>query len=98
MAGFKIETKLRPAYYTEPMCTPTKVLFHCWSQESNIIRTSLSGGHPGGIVSGIMGIVETENGRVMKIRPEHIRFVPGEFDAYIWDDEEAMTNNDKDRT
>lgn len=92
MAGLRIETRLRPAYYKEPHCTPTKVLFHCWSQESNVVRPSpLKGGHPGGTISGILAIVETEDGRVMKVRPEHIRFVSGEFDGYSWDDEEVTS-------
>lgn len=95
MAGFRIETKLRPAYYKEPKCEPTKVLFHCWSHESNVIPPSvLRSGHQGGVVAGVLAIVETEDGRIMKIGPEHIRFVPGEFNAYCWGDEEVTDGPD----
>lgn len=89
MAGFRIETRLRPAYVELSPGNYCKVLFHCWSQESVIHPPSIRGaGYPGGTVSGIRAIVENEEGKVWKVEPKHLRFVPGEFDGYSWDDEE----------
>ena len=90
MAGFIIETKLRPAYVELSPGNSRKVLFHCWSQESEVLAPSIGrGGHQGGVVSGIMAIVENEEGKVWKVRPDRLKFVPGEFDGYSWDDEEV---------
>ena len=50
--------------------------FHCWSLESEIIEPSyLRNGHQGGAVSTTIGIVELENGQVIKVRPERIKFI-----------------------
>ena len=75
MAGFRIETKLRPAWVGK-----AKVLFHCWGQESEVFKN--------GLAVYTVGIVEYSNGMIRKVTPERIRFVPGEFDAYSWGDEE----------
>lgn len=49
--------------------------FHCWEQMSEVIMPSpLKGGHPGGVVSGVMAIVETEDGIVHRVRPEDLAF------------------------
>lgn len=88
MAGFRIETKLRPAYVVVSPDNYVKVLFHCWSQESELYAPSVRrGGHQGGTVSGMMAIVEGADGRVWKVRPDKLKFVPGEFDGYSWGDE-----------
>lgn len=92
MAGFRIETKLRPAYVEVSPGNYVKVLFHCWSQESEVVAPSVRrGGHQGGVVSGMVAIIEKEDGRVWRVRPDKLKFVPGEFDGYSWGDE-----NDRD--
>lgn len=85
MAGVNIETRLRPAYVKTITGSIEKALFHCWSQESAIYAPSvIRGGHNGGVVSGMVAIVELEDGHIIKVEPEHVRFVPGEFDRYCW--------------
>ncbi len=75
MAGFTLETKLRPAWVGK-----AKVLFHCWGQESEVFKN--------GVTVYTVGIVEYGSGMIRKVTPERIRFVPGEFDGYSWGDEE----------
>ena len=49
-------------------------LFHCWEQWSNVVDASpMVGGHPGGQVSYVMGIVEFDNG-VRRVDPTLIKF------------------------
>lgn len=60
-------------------------LFHCWSQESEVYAPSLlRGGHNGGVVAGVVGIVEYEDGKVCKAYPEHIRFCDHIFKDYAF--------------
>ena len=48
--------------------------FHCWEQYSKPIEPSpMIGGHPGGVVSYTIGIVEFENG-ISRIDPTLIKF------------------------
>ena len=50
--------------------------FHTWEQYSQPVEASLMiGGHPGGIVSFIMGIVEFSDGSVKRVPIESIQFV-----------------------
>lgn len=81
MAGFSIEIARRPCYVDGK-----KAMFHCWSQESHVVAPSpLVGGHSGGTVSGVMGIVEFEDGRITKVYPSGIRFADGGgFEQYVF--------------
>lgn len=48
--------------------------FHCWEQYSDVVDASpLRGGHPGGQVSQVFGIVEFKDG-VRRVEPFHIKF------------------------
>lgn len=48
--------------------------FHTWEQWSNVVNASpLRGGHPGGQVSQVYGIVEFKNG-VRRVDPTKIKF------------------------
>ncbi len=48
--------------------------FHAWEQWSNVVDASpLMGGHPGGQISEIFGIVEFKDG-VRRIKPNNIKF------------------------
>lgn len=86
MAGFTVETKLRPCYIIGND-SKTKALFHCWSFHSDIYAPSVMiGGHGGGVVARTGAIVELEDGSVTVVHPESIRFVPGIFDEYGWED------------
>ena len=63
-----------------------KALFHCWEQWSDVVAASiLKGGHPGGQISEIYGIVELEDGTVKKVYPQLIRFIDNQFNDYAWE-------------
>lgn len=48
--------------------------FHCWEQWANVVDASpMVGGHPGGQVSYVMGIIEFDNG-VRRVDPTLIKF------------------------
>ena len=54
-------------------------LFHCWSHVSEIVPPALTiNGHKGGVISETFAIVESEDGRIIRVRPEKIRFVLSE--------------------
>lgn len=53
-----------------------KCLFHCWEQWSQVIEPSLmTGGHPGGQISQMFGIVEFEDGSVKRVHPYEVKFI-----------------------
>ena len=99
MASINIHYPLRPCYV--PNCrkvrNPEKGLFHCWSHESEVIPPSpLMGGHNGGVVAGVVGIVELEDGSIIKVYPTDIRFCDNEFDNYAFPekhDEKGVAEN-----
>lgn len=71
MATFSIGPKLRPCLYKDK-----KALFHCWFQVSEIVAPSImNGGHGGGVISGVLGLVEDEDGYMHKVYPEKIQFL-----------------------
>lgn len=54
-------------------------LFHCWSHVSEIVPPALTvNGHKGGVIPETFAIVEAEDGRIIRVRPEKIRFILGE--------------------
>lgn len=80
MAGFTIETKLRPCMVWET----EKGLFHCWGNEAYVCEPSiLLGGAPGGQVYRTYALIELEDGSVHEVYPEDFRFIPnGIFKQY----------------
>lgn len=75
----KIGFKLRPCIVNQQ-----RALFHCWEQKSEIIPPSpMVGGHSGGAVNQILGIIEREDGTIHKAYPEEIRFIDGEAKRYL---------------
>lgn len=53
-----------------------KALFHCWVHKSEVVPPSLMmGGHSGGIVSGVLGLVEYEDGTINQVYPSRIKFL-----------------------
>ncbi len=53
-----------------------KALFHGFEHRSEIVPPSpLKGGHSGGEIKGVIGIVEYEDGAIHKVNPEEIRFI-----------------------
>lgn len=89
MAGLTIETKLRPCYIIGHKNVKKKALFHGWDFISNVVDASpLIGGHPGGVIAYTAAIVELEDGSITLIHPQSIRFVPGIFEEYTWNEKE----------
>lgn len=81
MAAGKIEIgfKLRPCIVGQQ-----RALFHCWEQRSEVVPPSpMVGGHSGGAVSQILGIIEREDGTIHKAYPEEIRFIDWEAKRYF---------------
>lgn len=49
--------------------------FHCWEQYSEVVGESpLRGGHAAGQISCVLGIVELEDGSIVKVYPYRIQF------------------------
>ena len=79
---FEITDEKRPCWYKGQ-----KAMFHRWAQRSEIVAPSpMVGGHGGGTLYWIAGIIEFENGTICEAMPEHIRFADGgEFNEYDFD-------------
>ena len=65
-----------------------KAIFHFWGNRSKIAPPSnLLGGHNGGVVSGVVGIVEIEDGTILCVTdPTAIRFTDNIFSEYSFDE------------
>lgn len=94
MASLKLDTR-RICW-----CQNKKVMFHCWSNVTNIVPPSpLAGGDLGGVLTNTYGIVEFESGEVKQVRPEEIIFADGgDFKEYLFRydleaDDNQPTNN-----
>lgn len=73
-----INNELRPCYYGKE-----KGLFHCWEHYSKPIEASpLVGGTPAGCFSQIFGLVENENGEIVRVEPFKIRFIDDMINSY----------------
>lgn len=77
------------SYSLRPCIVKNKhALFHIWEQKSEIIPPSMMvGGHGGGVVSSVFGIIEYEDGTIHKCYPDEIRFIDGLHSDYFWLDE-----------
>lgn len=68
--------------------------FHTWEQWANVVDASpMVGGHPGGQVSYVMGIVEFDNG-VRRVDPVKIKFCD-ETNAILKDFNEMKKLNEE---
>ena len=68
---------------------PQNALFHGWSCEYDVITPSaLKGGHPGGVVSHMVGIVELSDGQVVEVAPKCIQFIDNKHQEYAFPQEE----------
>lgn len=71
--NIKVSIEGRPCYVDGK-----KAMFHIWSVKQEIVPPSpFKGGHSGGVVSGIVGIVEFEDGTVAEVYPCGIQFADG---------------------
>lgn len=85
--GISVKTNLRPCVLTKyGDKSKYKALFHCWIHYSNVIPPSnVVGGHNGGQVSDVYGLVELEDGSVEIVSPKSIRFLDSPFNDYAWE-------------
>lgn len=59
-------------------------LFHCWEHISEIIEPSpLKGGHSGGVISATVGLVELDDGSIIKVYPTSLRFIDNKVTQYF---------------
>lgn len=58
-------------------------LFHCWEHQAEPIP-------PGGQFSRVCGLVELEDGHIMRVAAHTIRFIDNMHSEYIWGELEAQ--------
>lgn len=83
LSNIEIVKELRPC-----IVNGKKALFHTWEQKSEIVETNpiLGDYIGGGIISWVAGIIETEDGQVIRVHPSSIRFVDNKIQEYAFDD------------
>lgn len=87
MARVLPEIRMRPCLVRQKDGSQAKALFHCWAYDVYVKEPSLLlGGSPGGPVCSLWGIVEMEDGEVVGVPPEKIRFLDNKFQDYAWPD------------
>lgn len=81
-----VKPRLRPCFVDGK-----RALFHRWVDHANVVDESLlRGGHPGGQLWTVFGIVEFEDGTVKETYPSKIQFVPNaDFAECSWGTEEG---------
>lgn len=92
MAGLNCEIK-----WETRLCEVTGELgyFHCWEHWSNVVAASpLRGGHPGGQIGQVYGIVEF-SGEVRRVDPSKIRFKDETNDVLRMMNEQCRSFNDE---
>ena len=63
----------RPCYFKG-----RRAMFHRWTEYKNVVPPSpLAGGHCGGNISVLYGLIETEDGKCKLVLPENIQFADG---------------------
>ena len=63
-------------------------LFHRWVDEAEVIPPSpLRGGHEGGQMWVVYGMVEYEDGNVQLVYPQQIKFIDHMHSNYAWEEE-----------
>ena len=87
MAHVLPEIHLRLCLVRQKDGSRAKALFHCWAYEAYVKKESFHLiGVPQGQVCHLWGIVELENGEVVGVPPEEIRFLDNKFQDYAWPD------------
>lgn len=104
MALMKFELGLRPCRVTTYKADEKRkwmivghetvnALFHCWAHKSNVVEPSpMVGGHPGGVVSGLVGIVEFVHGDIHEVNPCDITFLDNKHEEYAFPEEKEKEN------
>ena len=82
-----IEFTLRPCIVRGEE-SAKNALFHRWVDVAEVIPPSpIRGGHGGGQLWCVYGIVEFEDGSVQKVFPERIRFIDRMHSEFAWEEE-----------
>ncbi len=97
MAVCKIETgvSLRPCVLLGNKAHPDeRALFHRWVDRAYIVPPSpMVGGDPGGQMWNVYGLVELEDGSVIKVPASSIRFLDNRFGDYSWEKKRPITDS-----
>lgn len=73
------------------VCGTLKALFHRWSDVSEIVDPSpFEGKQAGGIIKGVVGIVELENGKIETTLPQNIQFLDNYIKEYNFSEPEEL--------
>ena len=83
ISDIEVKRELRPCLIVNGD-TENKALFHMWEQNSQIIPSPMVGGHAGGVISTVMGIVELEDGSVIRVAPYQVQFTDNKIQEYIF--------------
>ena len=85
LADITIKQNLRPCLVNDK-----KALFHGWHEFSDVLDPSpLMLGHSGGQVKMLFGIIEDENGQIVTVKPNSIRFIDNKIQEYNFDEDNA---------
>ena len=83
MAGLNGTITIQGLQYRPCMVDGKRALFHKWEHLSYVMPPSLMiGGHNGGTVQYVVGIIEYEDGTVKEVPPEEIRFTDNPMKDY----------------
>ena len=87
MAGLSGGIKFLSAEYRPCIIKGRKALFHRWAVKARVISPGCSfGGHPGGRLWALVGIVEDEDGAVHECYPYEIRFCDDRLKEYAFNE------------
>lgn len=88
MAGINGTITFSDSQYRPCVVNEKKALFHRWEQRSEIVPPSpMVGGHNGGVIMGLVGIVEFEDGTIGRREPGSIRFTDNKFKEYCFENQ-----------
>lgn len=68
-----------------------KALFHMWFECAKVVPPSpMVGGHSGGIIKDVFGLVEFEDGSVSEVYPYEIKFLDSPFIDYYFNEKDCV--------
>lgn len=80
MTGFGGKITVTNSEYRPCLVNGKNALFHRWEDASRLVPPSPAvGGHPGGRVSGVLAIVEFEDGTVDEVPPSAVKFLDSDW-------------------
>lgn len=86
LSDITVKPELRPCIVNGKI----KALFHRWQEETDVIAPSvLRGGHSGGEIKILYGIIEDETGQVAKVNPTVIKFTDDKIQEYYYPPESS---------